>query len=189
MGGFNLIQRSCFEKLGGMQSLRMEVVEDLYLAYMVKRTGHAQRVAIAPGMMHIHWIPGPLGFVRLVEKNGFAIFRYKTWLTVLVCFGLMIHVVLPIVSIAWGGWLTVAGLATYMGILMCYFASRGWTRVSPWAVFGFAPAVALTCFAILRSMILARMRGGILWRGTLYRLDELRRYANQLVRRVPPPFA
>jgi len=41
-------------------------------------------------------------------------------------------------------------------------------------------ASCLFLFAMLRSMTLALLRGGVLWRGTLYSLKELRAHAGRL---------
>jgi hypothetical protein len=176
-GGFNLVRRQVYEQLGGFGSLRMEVVEDLRLGWKVKRAGYAQRVVLGPGLASIHWIQGALGIVGLMEKNGFAAFRYRVGMASLVFLGFALQVVLPLAAIASGGWATVAGLLTYVFIGLSYVANRPVTQAPPWVAIFFAPAVAVLLFALVRSMILTLKRGGVKWRGTLYPLDELRRSA------------
>ena len=82
--------------------------------------------------------------------------------------------------IGFGGWALVAGLVTYAAIAMTYAANRRETLVTPWLALSFAPAAAVVLYALLRSMVLALMRNGVEWRGTLYPLDELRRNAGRL---------
>jgi hypothetical protein len=118
--------------------------------------------------------------VKLSEKNGFAVFRYRTWLALLACFGLAVDVVLPLAALASGGWVAVAGALTYAAIFLAYYASRRVTQVSPWLAVFFAPAVAVVLFAFLRSILLTLIRGGVKWRGTLYPLAELRRNAQNV---------
>jgi len=72
-----------------------------------------------------------------------------------------------------------AGILTYVGLFLVYQSARRATRISPWYAFVFAPSVLLLGWAMLRSMLLALLRGGLVWRGTLYPLDELRRAARQ----------
>ncbi len=180
VGGFNLIRREVYEQLGGFASLRMEVLDDLRLGWKVKRGGFAQRVALGPGLVRIRWLHGALAVVRLVEKNGFAVCRFRTILMLLTCLGIAMQSVWPLLALAAGGWSSMAGLATYVGITSVYAANRRVAQVGPWAALFFAPAAALIAFAFLRSMLLALVRDGIVWRGTHYPLAELRRHAGPI---------
>ena len=179
VGGFNLIRRDAYEKVGGFEALRMEVVDDLRLGWMVKRAGLRQRVALGPGLVRIRWIEGALAVVRLAEKNGFAVYRYRLGLTLLACAGLAFHVVAPLAALAAGGWTALAGVLTYAGIAMVYEGNRRVTQVSWWHAALFAPAVAVVIYAFARSTVLTLVRGGVKWRGTLYPLGELRRAAGR----------
>ena len=177
VGGFNLIRRAVYTQVGGFGALRMEVLDDLRLGWRVKRGGFAQHVAVGAGLARIRWIDGALAVVRLVEKNGFAIYRFRVSLTLAAGLGIAMQAVWPLAAMAAGGWSLLAGLVTYLGITLVYFANRRVTQVSPWMAVFFAPAAALVCFAFLRSMVLALARNGVVWRGTRYSLAELRRNA------------
>jgi len=169
-GGFNLVRRAVYEQVGGFEGLRMEVVEDLRLAWKVKRAGFAQRVVTGAGLVHIRWIKGALGIVGLMEKNGFAGLRYRVGLALLAFVGFGVQIVLPLVAMVMGGWAAVAGVLTYA-------ANRRVTQASPWVAIFFAPATGILLFALVRSTVLTLWRGGVVWRGTLYPLEELRRNA------------
>lgn len=177
-GGFNLIRRDVYRQIGGFESLRMEILEDLYLGKRVKHAGFKQRIVIGHDLVRVRWIDSPFAVVRLVEKNGFAVTRFRTGLHLLACLSFVIHALWPILAIARGGWTTVAGLMTYIGILVAYHAGCRVTRVPARYALFFAPAVLLVAYSFLRSMIVALARSGVVWRGTLYPLTELRRYAN-----------
>ncbi len=179
VGGFNLVRREVYEKVGGFEALRMEVLDDLRFGWRVKRAGFSQHVAFGPGLVRIRWIEGALSVIDLVEKNGFALYRYRTGLAGLACMGLAVQAVLPIAALAFGGWTMAAGAMTYVAIGLVYAANRRITQVSPWMAFLFAPAAAIVTLALLRSMILAMVRRGIDWRGTRYSLHELRRHAGR----------
>lgn len=174
-GGFNLVRREVYERLGGFETLRMAVIEDLSLAREIKRAGYAQRIVTGPGLARIRWIQGALGIVDLLEKNGFAALRYNVGLALAVCFGLVLDIVLPFAAIAHGGWAAAAGVVMCGSIGLSYIASRRVTQVSPWLAALFAPAAAIVLFALVRSMVLTLLRDGVEWRGTLYPLKELRR--------------
>ncbi|HEV2486732.1 MAG TPA: glycosyltransferase family 2 protein [Terracidiphilus sp.] len=179
VGGFNLIRRDVYVSLGGFEALRMEVVDDLRLGWLVKRGGYAQRIAAGPQLVRIRWLQGALGVVHLAEKNGFAVYRYRVWLTLLASLGLAVQIVWPLLAIAAGGWALAAGLLTYVSIALTYQANRRETLAAPWLAVFFAPAAAVVLYALMRSMILALVRNGVEWRGTRYPLEELRRHAGR----------
>ena len=178
-GSFNLMRREIYTRLGGFEALRMEVVDDLRLGWLVKRAGYAQRVAVGPGLIRLRWLRGAFAVVRLAEKNAFAASRYRVGLTLLACLGLAVLAVLPLAALAAGRWALAAGLLTYASIALTYGANRRVTQVAPWYAVFFAPAVAIVLFATLRSMVLALLRNGVDWRGTRYPLAELRRHAGR----------
>jgi hypothetical protein len=180
VGGFNLIRREVYERLGGFNTLCMEVLDDLCLGWLVKRGGYRQRVAVGPGLVRIRWLQGALGVIRLAEKNGFAALRYRVGLMSFACLGLALLIALPLLAIAAGGWALAAALLTYAFIALTYWANRRVTAASPWLAVFFAPAAFVVLYAGLRSMVLALVRNGVDWRGTRYSLDELRRHAGRL---------
>ena len=180
VGGFNLIRRDVYLDIGGFEALRMEVVEDLRLGWLVKSSGYAQRVAVGPHLVSLRWLQGTFAVVHLAEKNAFAVYRYRVGLTLLASLGLALQIVWPLLAIALGGWSLLAGLLTYAAIAMTYAANRRETLVPTWLALLFAPAAAVVLYALLRSMVLALVRNGVVWRGTLYPLDELRRNAGRL---------
>jgi GT2 family glycosyltransferase len=176
-GGFNLVRREAYQSVGGFTDMRMEVVEDLRLGWKIKRGGFAQRIVLGAGLVRIRWIKGALGIVGLLEKNGFAGLRYRVGMALVAFTGFAIQIALPLAAIACGGWAATAGLLVYVFIALTYFANRRVTHVAPWLAVFFAPATAVLLYALVRSMVLAFVRNGVVWRGTLYPLDELRRNA------------
>ncbi|MGA2219195.1 MAG: glycosyltransferase family 2 protein [Terracidiphilus sp.] len=182
-GGFNLVRTEMFHRVGGMTALRMEVVEDLGLAWMVKRAGGRSILALGPGLATIRWIRGTFGIVNNMEKNGLAIFRYRTGLAVAACAGLALQATVPLLAMAAGEWATAAGLLTYAGIALTFHANRRMNAVPAVAAILFAPAAAIIGYGFLRSVVLTHWRDGVTWRGTHYPLSDLRRNA---VRWAPP---
>jgi len=174
-GGFNFVRRAAFDHVGGFSDLRLEIVEDLRLGWKIKRAGFSQHVVLGPGLVCIHWIQGALGIVNLMEKNAFAGFRYRVGVALFAFLCIAMQIVIPLAAISLGGWPAIAGLAVYAGIALTYAANRPISQVSPLVALLFAPATSLFLFALARSTFLAHRRNGVVWRGTLYSLDELRR--------------
>ncbi|MGB6192862.1 MAG: glycosyltransferase [Terracidiphilus sp.] len=177
VGGFNMVRADVFRSLGGFAPLRMEVIEDMSLGWMVKRAGYRSCVATGPGLAQIRWLAGPFSIVSNIEKNGFAGFRYKSWLCLAACLGILIDAVLPLAAMAMGGAALAAGITIYASLGVIFHANRKVLPIHPLAVIFFAPCLLVLCFAFLRSMLLTLGKGGITWRGTRYPLSELRKNA------------
>jgi glycosyltransferase involved in cell wall biosynthesis len=178
-GAFNMIRSDSYKAIGGFEAQRLEILEDVFLGMRVKRAGFAQHVILGRNLVRLRWITGTFGIVHLLEKNGFAVTRFRTGLHLLACLSFLMQGVVPLAAIFSGGWNTSAGILAYLGIVLCYQASRRVIRVPVWCAIFFAPAVLLVGWAFLRSMLLALFRRGVVWRGTLYPLEELRRAARQ----------
>jgi glycosyltransferase involved in cell wall biosynthesis len=154
VGGFNLIRRDVYEKLGGFDRIRMEVLDDL---------------------VRLRWLKGPLGIVGLAEKNGFASYHYRVGFTLLVSLALFLAAVVPLIAILAGGLPLIAGVLTFIAFAAIFWANRKVTATPPWLAILYPPAMLVVLYALLRSMTLALVRQGIDWRGTRYSLKELRR--------------
>jgi glycosyltransferase involved in cell wall biosynthesis len=179
VGAFNLVRRSAYEALGGFTSLRMEVLEDMRFGWKLKRAGHRQRVVLGPGLARVRWSHGAWGVVRNLEKNLFALYRFKTTTALFACFGLVVQIALPLAALWVGGWARVGAVVLYGAVAGLYVASRKVTRVSPLYVLAYPLAAGLFLFAHVRSVVLALWRGGVLWRGTLYSLKQLRAHTGR----------
>jgi glycosyltransferase involved in cell wall biosynthesis len=179
VGGFNLFRREAYLAVGGFESLRMEVLDDLRIGWKIKRAGLRQRVALGPGLVSIRWIAGALSVIHLLEKNAFATYRFRPLVHVLVGFGLVLVALGPMAALLCGGWTSVAGAVSLLAIVLAYWAQRRLTQSPVWMAAFFGPCIALVTYAFMRSMVLALRRGGIRWRGTLYPLDGLRKQAGR----------
>lgn len=180
VGAFNMMRRSTLEAIGGFAVLRMEVLEDLRLGWLVKRAGFRSRVALGRDLVSVRWSDSAMGVVRNLEKNLFALYRYKTGLALFACLGLLVQIVWPLIALWVGGWARWAAITQYAAILGIYLASHRVTRVPFQYVVAFPFAAGLFLFAHLRSIFLALSRGGVVWRGTLYSLKQLRSHAGPM---------
>ncbi len=175
VGGFNLIRREVYEKLGGFDRIRMEVLDDLRLGWLVKRAGYRQRVVIGRDLVRLRWLQGPLGVMRLAEKNAFAAYHYRIGFTLLVSLALFLVAVVPVIAIFAGGLPLIGGVLTFIAFAAIFRANRKVTATPPWLAILYPPSMLVVLYALLRSMTLALVRKGIDWRGTRYSLKELRR--------------
>jgi len=175
VGAFNLLRTEVYEQVGGFESLKLEIVEDLMLGRLVKRSGFRQQVAIAPGMVSLHWAAGIAGIIRGMTKNFFAVFEYRvivvlaaTLFTALVCLAPALLLALP--------GCRLAGMLAWLGAAGLYALSARISRISPWFALSMPLGAVLVVYAMLRSTLLTLARGGVIWRGTFYALKDLRQH-------------
>jgi hypothetical protein len=74
----------------------------------------------------------------------------------------------------------IASAITLLMIVLLYRYYRRFTGIGSGYALTFPIASALSIYAILRSMAVTLIRGGVVWRGTFYPLKELRRHAGPL---------
>jgi glycosyltransferase involved in cell wall biosynthesis len=102
LGAFNLLRRSAYIEIGGYESLRMEIIEDLGLGRRIKRAGLAQRITFGRGLVSLHWAPGAPGLVSVMTKNLFAAFHFYISLALLWCLWLLTFWVAPAIGLFFG---------------------------------------------------------------------------------------
>ena len=188
VGAFNLIHRSTYDAIGGFESLRLEVLEDMRMGWKIKRAGLRPMAVFGPGLVRVRWAHGAWGVVRNTEKNLFSLYRFRAGLALFASLALSLHVLVPLMLLAAAfssaslvfRVLALLGLATHAAALLgLYRATQRVTHVPLVYVLLFPFALALFVFAHLRSITLALVRGGIRWRGTFYPLQMLREHAGK----------
>lgn len=180
VGAFNLVRAEAYREIGGFEALRMEVLEDLRLGVEMKRHGFRQRVAFGRDLVRIRWVVGASGVIRNITKNVFAAFRFRVWLTLAACAALAVFCLGPFAALAGPWWIRASGLLVLLLLFLLYRYYRRYTGIPAWYAVTFPAAACLSLYAILRSMVLTLARGGVVWRGTLYPLAELRKNAGPL---------
>ena len=176
MGAFNMIRRQVYEALGVREALRMDVLDDMKLGKLVKEGGYAQRVASGYGLISLRWGHGALGVLDNLTKNLFALMLYRWPRTLGAAFLLLLFNLGPFVGLALApGWMRL-GYALAVGALaLLYLCLSRYSRISPLYVVLHPLSTLLFTGTLLRSMVLALGRGGVVWRGTKYPLEELRK--------------
>jgi hypothetical protein len=154
----------------------MEIVEDLSLGWLVKKElRRKSMMVLGPGLANIAWMRGPFGIVSLLEKNAFAGFRYSIATAVLATVLLLVQAMVPLLALAAGPWGIAACCITYLSIATGFYANRKLNGISPFLAILYAPSVLILAWSFVRSTLLTLKRGGVIWRGTLYPLDDLKR--------------
>jgi hypothetical protein len=188
VGAFNLMRRAVYEKVGGWERLRMEVIEDLRMGSLIKQAGFRSRVAIGHNLVRIRWARGAWGVVDNLTKNVFAAFRFRIGRMIAGTVATAVMCLVPfaglVTGVAWDRawlWPSLGSVAALAALYWRYrrFADPNSVRTVLWLP-TFPAAAVVFVYAMLRSTVLTLMRGGVVWRDTLYPLRELREHAGPL---------
>lgn len=172
VGAFNLVRRTAFERSPGLEWLKMEIGDDAALGVMLKRSGARQAVLNGRSEVSLEFYPSYGALTHALEKNG-ASFPFPALLggNLILCLlesGLLAGLVsghAPLVLIASATW-AVGASGTF--ILSRWLGLPRWPALLPFL--GVLPLV----WAMVRSGVLALVRGGVLWRGTYYPTSVVR---------------
>ncbi|MGA8272844.1 MAG: glycosyltransferase family 2 protein [Candidatus Sulfotelmatobacter sp.] len=176
VGAFNLIRRSVYESVGTYKALRMEVVDDMKLGKVVKNAGFAQRNVFGADLISIRWANGALGVVNNLTKNFFAVLSFQWPRTLISAFGLAFLNLMPFLGV-WlaHGWERVPYAVALASMFLIYLGMSLRSGVPAYYFLLHPVSTALFICTLLRSMGHALWNDGIIWRGTKYPLEELRK--------------
>lgn len=179
VGAFALVRSTAYRRMGGFESLRMEVLEDLYFGRRVKELGLAQRTAFGHGLVNIHWATGAAGIVQVLTKNLFAVFRYRLGLLVFSAAWLLFLAVGPFAGLLVHA-TRLPSVLSLLGMTALYRVAGRYSGFSTAGVLCAPFAALLLAFSLLRSSALTLWYGGVWWRGTFYSLGQLQANAGPL---------
>ncbi len=176
VGSFQLIRRSAYEKIGAHTRLAMEVVDDIKLGKLVKDFGFRSGVATAGRRVSVHWHNGLGNIIRGTTKNFFATAQYNPAIASGQVLGVFAVSVLPWLAFFFvHGWARAfAGVAIVLavivqgGVAVAFEESPLYGATHPFGAL-------ILCWMLLRSMVVTLTNGGVTWRGTFYRLEDLKR--------------
>jgi GT2 family glycosyltransferase len=176
VGAFQLVRRDAYEKSGGHRRLRMDVIEDMKVGKLMKMAGFRSGLAVAQDMVRVRWHSGVRNVIRGVTKNFFAACHYNALFAIGAMMLPLIMSVLPFFGVAFAtGWARVfAGIAAGVAVLI-HGAMAKSTGASPLYALTHPLGALLFFWMLGRSAIATLWRGGVVWRGTFYPLEELRK--------------
>lgn len=176
VGAFNLVRRRVYDAVGTYEALRMEVLDDMKLGKVVKNAGFAQRNVFGGDLISIRWAHGAFGIANNLTKNFFAVLSFQSWRTIISALGLAFLNFGPFLGV-WlsPGWIRLP-YAVALASMFAIYIGMSWRSAVPAYYFLLHPvSTAMFIYTLLRSMAVTLWNDGIVWRGTKYPLEELRR--------------
>ncbi|MBX3169357.1 MAG: glycosyltransferase [Candidatus Eremiobacteraeota bacterium] len=172
VGAFNLVRASVYRQLGGHSALAMQVLDDMELGRLVKGRGFRQGFVGAGQAVRVRWAAGLRDQVQVLEKNAFGGLGYSPGFAALASLITLVGSLAPLWLWSCGSFWW--GLLGFLCMQVCALSSAPGLGSPRWAGLVFPLAGVLMVFIMLRSCWLGMRRGGIVWRGTFYSLEELR---------------
>jgi len=176
VGAFNLVRRSVYESIGTYKALRMEVLDDMKLGKIIKNAGFAPRVVFGEDLISLRWARGAFGIVNNLTKNFFALLSFQWWRTVGTVIAVGFLNLGPFLGV-WlaHGWGRIPFVIALLSILGIYFGMASRSAVRPYYFLLHPVSTSLFMYTLLRSMFYTLWNDGVVWRGTRYPLEELRK--------------
>jgi glycosyltransferase involved in cell wall biosynthesis len=176
VGAFQILKRTAYEMLGTHRRLAMEVVDDMKLGKLVKLNGFRSAVGIAQDAVSVQWHVGLRNLVRGVEKNFFAGAQFSAARATIQILALLLMNVAPYFGLIFGHGPVRILAAIAVLIATCFHLGVDMVmRYSPLYCLTLPIGAIIFAYMLLRSTIITLKQGGIVWRGTFYSLDDLRR--------------
>jgi hypothetical protein len=188
LGAFMLVRREALEAAGGLEPLRLAVLDDMALARRLRDAGARARVRRAGSLVRVEWYGRLGGLVRGLEKTFLAAARFSPRRAAGLGAGLVILGLGPPLTAAFGalpGARGVGALALFTLSVSAVVRSRRAGRPLRRALLAPLGLVVLGVAGLRAAWVGAR-RGALEWRETRYPLAELRD-ADAARRAAPPP--
>jgi GT2 family glycosyltransferase len=177
VGAFNMLTRQAYERIGTHKAFAFRPDDDLQLGMRVKQAGLRQRLASGQSHIAVEWYKSLGEAVRGLEKNMFSGFQYRLSQAALGVIGQLIMFLFPFIAIfvldGWAAWVFGISipvmLAVYVQLIRSLIGKIGKVLLV------YPVTVCILSYIVVRSVWLTLRQHGILWRGTFYSLDELKK--------------
>jgi hopene-associated glycosyltransferase HpnB len=164
-GGCMLVRREALERIGGMASIRSEIIDDCALARQLKAQGPI-RLGLTRRARSLRPYAGLREIGRMVSRSAYAQLDYSPWLLAGTVAGMAITYLAPALLALFGhGLAQAAGLATWLLMAIAFQPVLRFYRLSPlWGLALPVIAAAYTVFTVQSAVAVWRGRGGQ-WKG------------------------
>jgi len=166
-GGCMLVRRETLERIGGIASIRSEIIDDCALARRLKAHGPI-RLDLTRRAVSLRPYEGFADIGRMVSRSAYAQLRYSPLLLAGTIVGMAITYLVPAMLALFGyGVAQAAGFGAWLLMAAAFQPVLRFYRVSPlWGLALPAIAGAYTVFTVQSALAVWRGQGG-LWKGRI----------------------
>lgn len=176
VGAFMMFKREVYERLGGHERVRREIIEDVALAHYVKKEGFKLLVADGKEIYSIRMYHSLREIWEGWRKNMFVAMRQSVLRTCYYVSVIMCFVVTPywvfVQDLMLGTWFSVLSFSALFLSLMTGIGLCGELRLEKRYVFLFPLGALVMSALMINSMVQALFKGRAEWRGRSCLLPE-----------------
>lgn len=172
-GAFMMVRRSLFDKTEGWPWLSLEIADDVGLAYMMNRHGAKSFVLQGKNDLKLEWYPDVPGMIQGLEKNVFAVVcRFSVLRACTIVAAVSLYWLSPIIALFTSAW-PFGVMVLFTNVLTALLGPRMTDKRLP-SIFGWF-CIPILIYIVIRSSLFTTRQQGIIWRGTHYPMDQLRK--------------
>ncbi len=175
-GSFNLVKRSMLEKIGGFESLKMEVIDDIALGQKLQKAGARPGMIFGRELVNVKWYDSTKDLFNGVGRTLFAgMGRFSGLrLTLIALFPYFFDMLPYFLFLSDSVYIRTVAITTILVSVTVEYALNIHLGRSIVSVL-FPPIGHTMAFAIcIYSAVVNSIRGGINWKGTFYDSKTLR---------------
>jgi hopene-associated glycosyltransferase HpnB len=132
-GGDILVRAEALARIGGITSIRNELIDDCALAREIKRNGGVW-LGLTLNTCSIRGYASFGGVGRMISRTAFYQLRHSGWLLIATVLGLAITYLVPPVVVFFGGWAAFWGGAAWLLMSTAFWPTlRFYSRSLTWA--------------------------------------------------------
>ncbi len=180
-GAFTLLRTSFLKKHNLLDKVKLEVIEDVALAYLTKQLGGRSFVYDTREQVKVRFQQGITGLIKGTEKNTFSGIHYSYAMLLVSSLGLILLAVLPFFALLNG--LTGAFLFCLILVMQMIVFQKTLTWTPFYGAIVFPAGAILMVISLWRSAIAFFKNKGIVWRETFYSATDLKKG-----KVLPPPW-
>ena len=169
-GAFMLIKREVLQDVGGIEAVKLAILDDSELARVVKRNGHRLGYHLGSELMHVRLFKSNSHAFWGPTKNAIAIAFNQPWMAVPAMMLPVLFIWIPIASALAGLWTNNVPLFA-VGVFQPIADVLGLIRIRPYCKFHWHKAIFFPLIVIPIVCVLAKafyeqhIRGHHVWRG------------------------
>jgi chlorobactene glucosyltransferase len=165
-GPGNLVRRKDYEAMGGHESLKDAVVDDVALARLMRRGRRRTEAVRAEGSVTVRMYHGLGEIIRGFTKNAFAVFGFNYFVAALFLSLAIVFHLLPFALALTGNRIAIVAVAIIILTRVILFSAIGYRLDN--ALLGHPLMIGAWCWILLRSVWITGIRKQLHWRGRTY---------------------
>lgn len=175
VGAFLLVKRSVFDAVGGFESVRGEMLDDVMFATQVKRAGFRVRCYAAPQWLRVRMFKSNRDAFWGPTKNVLSGLRGRYWLAPAALLAWIAIYSGPAAAIVAGLFaerigLVLFGSGVYAAQCLQLVVARDWLELRWWKAIAFPLCSLSVACCMTRAWLLYMARGAIYWRNRSVRV-------------------